>query len=87
MSDTSSTRGIGAFFENNGLILFVIAVPVSGLLCILQLVLSLDNMILLILALAVFGLALVGFAIGSFFEGMFHIGFILMFIVLSLIHI
>lgn len=81
MSNSSSSSGIGAFFEDYGLILFLIAIPISGILCILQLVFSLDNMILLIIALAVIGLALVGFAIGSFFEGMFNIGFILMFIV------
>ena len=81
MSNSNSSSVIGAFFKDYGLILVVVAVPISGILCILQLVLSLDNMILLILALTVFGLALVGFAIGTFFEGMFNIGFILMFIV------
>lgn len=81
MSNSNSSSVIGTFFEDYGLILVVIAIPISGLLCILQLVLSLDNMFLLILALAVFGLALVGFAIGTFFEGMFNFGFILMFIV------
>ena len=81
MSKSRSSRGIGAFFEDYGLFIVVIAVPISALLCILQFVLSPDSMILLLIALAIFGLALVAFSVGSFFEGMFGFGFILMFIV------
>jgi len=81
MSNSRSSSGIGAFFEENGLLLVVITVALSVILCILQFVLSLDSMIFLLIALAIFGLALVAFAVGTFFEGMFNFFFILMFIV------